>query len=271
MANGDSSSETRAISLIREALGGESSEWTGGDSSKSDGYIVLAGGREVQVEVTRDVPEQLMRAAAIAEKQGSEIALRPGAGSWVALLAPASKIQRFLQVGQELIDDFFVARRTLVENQALAFDYQFKDFHINAIQKIGTDKDHLLYATNEVSGRGSTFIDTSPNSIAAYAQDYIDRFSSAASKSGGSSKLEHLVKRATALNRIAHLALIAESPMDTGVRFALYGLGAKWDFEVPNLPLTMPDGLDAFWVIRGDYQYAATFFHDTGWAVFSNA
>jgi pyruvate dehydrogenase complex dehydrogenase (E1) component len=91
----------------------------------------------------------------------------------------------------------------------------------------------LLYATNEFSGRGSIFIDTSPNSIATYAQDYIDRFSNAASKSGGSSKLERLVKRATALNRIAHLTLIACLGVNDFVRsgdvvdlYRQFGIGA---------------------------------------------
>jgi len=266
MALNKEDTESRALQFVQQSLGAISWSWTGGDSSKSDGFVTFEDGNEIQIEVSSDLPEDLMRAASILERNGDSVSLPEGYGNWRVLISPNPALPRFLEEATTLIDDFLVNQRMIRSGEVWGVDYGFKSFHIVILQRIGDTPNKLTIAATIMSPPDQIFINSNPNSLASYAQNHIDghiRTSLTASKS---SKFQKLIERSHKNRRSAHYALVVTSPIDVGVRLALHGLGAYSSIEIPDTQLSLPGGLDSFWLIRGDYLWGAEFNSQHGWS-----
>jgi|GEM_PF-3210717 len=261
-------SESTALEFIQQSLGTISWEWTGEDSSQSDGYITLPSGKEIQIEVSGDLPAALMRAAAILDRNGSVFPLSEGYGSWRVLVSPSDAFPNFPNMIGALIDDYYVSHRAVHDGAVFGADYEFKGFNIVILQKMAQEPDEIAIAASTLDTSRSTFIDTSPNAIASYAQLHIDSQLERAIERGRDSKFQKLITRSIENGRKSHYALVVSNPDDTGVRFAMNGIGAHSETEIPDVGLNLPDGLDSFWMIRGDFEWGAEFSAEHGWKTY---
>src|SRR5665213_129693 len=251
MSNGDFDSESKSLAMVCAAMNGTKCERTGGDSSSADGFIVLSDGSEIEVEVTRDVSERFMRSAAEIHKRDSLIQLRSGSGSWVALFNLDSTLKDLANKAQSLVDDVLASRRFRNPDLLAAFDYSFDGLRVGAIQKMAESPDQLVYAVQEMSKEPNSFVDTSPDAIGNYAQQYIGGTGGPKFLARRNSKFENLAARARENGRRAHFVVVAMSPRNSGVWHALsrLNIGASWDYDLPSSGLALPEGIHGFWVL----------------------
>jgi hypothetical protein len=252
------------------ALDGTRFQRTGGDSSKSDGFIVLKVGAEIEVEVARDLSESFMRSAAEAEKKNAPIELRPASGSWFVYFHSDTRIKDLEKKAQGLVDDVMSSKQIRTPELRAAFDYTFDGLRVGIIQRMGDVPDQLAFGFMEISNPDNSFFSTSPDGIGDYAQDYISGAGSPSSSAHRGSKFENLARRANENNRQAHFAVVASSPKNPGVWHALSGLqlGATWDFDLPRRNLEMPEGVHGFWIIMPDCLNTVAYLDDRGWIRF---
>jgi uncharacterized protein YggL (DUF469 family) len=267
MDSGDYDSELMALSLMCAALEGTRFKPTGDDSSKADGFIMLSDGAEIEVEVTMDVSEHFMESVREAAKWESPIGLSPGSGSWQVLFESRTRVKGLHEKAQELVDDVIATRRLRSPEFPAAFDFSYDGLHIGIIQRMGDTPDELSFRFHEISNPGSPYINTSPDAIGHYAQEYIAGAGSSRSSLHRDSKFGHLASRAKLNGRQAHFAVVAISPKNSGVRLALSKLkiGAIWDYEVPREDLAMPEGVQGFWVVSPDFRATVAFIEGRGW------
>lgn len=265
MMNIEVDPEEQALRLISAALSGTDYTWTGADSSKADGFVVLNDGTEIEVEVARDLSERFMSGAAEVEKNGGLIELSPGSGSWEALVHADSSLKELGIKAQRLVDDVVAAGRLHSSEVPAVFDHIFEGIRVGIIMRLGDVPDQLAYRIYERSNEQDSLIDTSPGSIRRYSQEYIAGAGSSVSSGHRSSKFDLLANRARQNGRRAHFALIASPPMDTGAWFALNRVGVNWKNEMSSEGLPLPDGIHGFWVLTPDFQSTVAFLEDRGW------
>jgi hypothetical protein len=263
-------SESPAIEFIQQSLGATSWEWTGEDSAKSDGHISFDSGDEIQIEVSSDVPPGLMRAAAILDRNGSSWPLPKGYGSWRVHVSPCDAFPSFPNEVASLIEDFHANRRMIRDGEVYGVDYRFKGFNIVILQRMADGPDQIVIAASTLDTSKSAFINTSPNALASYAQSHIDEHIRKATEEGKTSKFQKLIDRSEANERKPHYALVVTNPPDVGVRYAMHGIGAHTESEVPDHSLQIPQGLDSFWLIRVDFEWGIEFNAERGWTTYGN-
>ena len=118
--------------------------------------------------------------------------------------------------------------------------------HILLMHMADTE-DILDFGVTTASKLNTGFINTHPNSIA----DFMEREVTVRSE-----KIKRLVDRASQADRKAYIAAVIEETVETGMNFSLMGAGSYSHITLPDSDVVLPSGLDAFWVIRGDYEVA---------------
>jgi hypothetical protein len=265
--SGDFDSENSTLSLLCAALGGIRFEWAGDDSSKADGFIVLANGGEVEVDVARDLSEHFMMRVAEATKQDGVIKLSPGTGSWEAHFDSRTRIKDLKKNAQGIVDDVVASGRPLGPHNQVIIDHLNDGMWIDVVQRVCDAPDQLGFRVHELFNEENSWIDTSPDAIGHYAQEYIAGAGEPRSSRHRAAKFENLAVRAQKNGRQAHFALVAASPKNIGVWHALtqLKLGAVWDYELPKDHLTLPDGIHGFWVLYPDFLITVAYPNDRGW------
>jgi hypothetical protein len=61
------------------------------------------------------------------------------------------------------------------------------------------------------------------------------------------------------------MAVVVEDTDNTGMQFALMGIGAYREVKLPEVGLDLPKGLEGFWVVHRDFEVALGYLRTTGW------
>ncbi len=252
---GDENSETRALGMLNAALGGIHYERTGQDSAKTDGFIRLPDGSEIDVEVYRAVIPEFRQATSELGRINTQIQLDRGSGSWVALLPTETNFKEFAKLGDDVFQRFIDETRTKPENSPVR-EVDISGFAHIVLMHMGGLDDTLDFGVTTASKLNSGFISTHPNSIA----DFVGREIGVRSE-----KVKRLVDRASSAGRKAYITAVIEETVDTGMNFSLMGAGAYNHIKLPDSEILLPPGLDGFWVIRADYEVAVGYVKPDGW------
>jgi hypothetical protein len=255
LVSGDDHSESKALGVLCDALGGIHWERTGQDSTKPDGFIRLPDHSEIDIEIYRNVIPEFRQATSELERINTSIQLNPGSGSWVALLPTETNFKEFSKLDDAVFQRFIDSIRSAPQRSAIS-EVEISGFPHIVLMHMGGPEDSLDIGVTTASKLDSGEINTHPNSIS----DFIER-----EMSTRSAKIKRLVERASLAGRIAHIATVIEETTDTGMNFSLMGAGTYNHIKLPDTRIVLPDGLEAFWVIRGDYEVAVGFVGQTGW------
>ncbi|MCU1363395.1 MAG: hypothetical protein JWM55_1223, partial [Acidimicrobiaceae bacterium] len=141
---------------------------------------------------------------------------------------------------------------------------------IDTLLRVGDAPDQLQFRVNELANVDSYFIDTSPDSIGRYAQEYIHGAGSPRSSAHRDKKFENLARRARENGPQAHFALVATFPKNSGVWHALSlrHIVATWDYDLLRQLLELPDGIQGFWVMYPDFSAGVAYIAGSGWRRF---
>lgn len=255
--SGDEHSEQGALCALKAALGGVYSERTGQDSTKPDGFIRLPDGSEVDVEVFRTVIPEFRQATSELEQIKNPIHLAKGSGNWIALLPTETSFKEFSKLSDDVFQRAIMAASTGHESHTPVREVEIAGFTHILLMHMAGDDDILDFGVTTAAKINSGFIDTHPNSVANFVQHEI---------AARSEKIKRLVLRASNAGRKAHIAAVIEEITDTGMNFALMGIGAHSDaVKLPDVEIHLSDGLDAFWVISGDHKIALGYLRAIGW------
>jgi hypothetical protein len=253
--SGDDRTESRALRALSDALGGIYWERTGQDSTKPDGFIRLPDQSEIDVEVFRNVIPEFRQASSELERIKNPIHLDRGSGSWVALLPTDTNFKKFSKLGDEIFQRFINETQAGPERSPVR-EVEISGFAHIILMHMADAEDILDFGVTTASKLNTGFINTHPNSIA----DFIER-----EMSVRSGKIKRLVDRASRAGRKAHIAAVIGETVETGMNFSLMGAGSYSHIKLPDSDVALPSGLDAFWVIRGDYEVAIGYVKPTGW------
>jgi hypothetical protein len=253
--SGDERTENGALSLICDALGGTYWERTGQDSTKPDGFIRLSDHSELDVEVFREVIPEFRQASSELGQIKGPIQLDRGSGSWVALLPTDTKFKEFARLSDDVFQNLINDTLARPERSPVR-EVTISGFPHIILMHLADPEDILNFGVTTASKLNTSFINTHPNSIA----DFIER-----EIGDRSAKIQRLVDRASQAGRKAHIAAVIEETTETGMNFSLMGAGSYGHIKLPDSEISLPPGLDAFWVIRGDYEVAVGYVKPTGW------
>jgi hypothetical protein len=253
---GDERSEKGALSAVRNALGAIYSERTGQDSTKADGFIRFSDGSEIELEVFRSVISKFRQATSELERIKNPVQLAPGSGTWIALLPTDTNFKEFTKLSDDVFQMSVAAASTRSNHRSPVTEIEIAGFTGILLMHMSGDENILDFGVTTAAKINSGFISTHPNSVANFVQkEILDR----------SEKIQRLIERASSAGREAHMAVVIEETENTGMQFALMGIGAHRDVKLPEIDIQLPDGLAGFWVISGDHKIALGYLHTLGW------
>lgn len=252
---GDERSEIGALGTLSAAIGGTYYERTGQDSAKTDGFIRLQDRSEIDVEVYRTVIPEFRQASSELGRINTQIQLDRGSGSWVALLPTETNFKEFAKLGDDIFRRFIDEALANPKHSPMR-EVEISGFAHIVLMHMAGPEDTLDFGVTTASKLNTESINTHPNSIAEFVGREIGV---------RSEKIKRLVDRASSANRKAYIAAVIEETVDTGMNFSLMGAGSYSHIKLPDLDVVLPPGLDAFWVIRADYEVAIGYVKPNGW------
>lgn len=253
--SGDDRTESGALSVLSDALGGVYWERTGQDATKPDGFIRLPDQTEIDVEVYRNVIPEFRQASSELERIENPVRLDRGSGSWAALLPTDTNFKEFSKLSDDIFRRFINDTLAGPERSPVR-EVEISGFAHILLMHMADTEDILDFGVTTASKLNTGFINTHPNSIA----DFMEREVTVRSE-----KIKRLVDRASQADRKAYIAAVIEETVETGMNFSLMGAGSYSHITLPDSDVVLPSGLDAFWVIRGDYEVAIGYVKPTGW------